>query len=214
MPKERKKKGPYSQSYCFSSSHVWMWELGYKESWAPKNWCFWTVVSEKTLDNPWSTRRSKQSILKEISPDCSLEGLMLKLKLQYFDVKSWHIGKDPDTGKDWGQEEKGMTEDEMVGWHHRHYGHEFKQAPGVGDGQGTLTCCSPLGHKESDTTEQLNWYSIQYSHLEQNFPLQCPLEIQFMTKLICNRSIIFPEIISLKLYIMYINWKKSESLSH
>ena len=76
-------KGP-SQGYGFSSCHVWMWELDYKESWLPKNWCFWTVVLEKTLRVPCTTRRSKQSILKEISPECSLEGLMLKLKLQYF----------------------------------------------------------------------------------------------------------------------------------
>ena len=77
-------KGLSSQGYGFSSSHVWMWELDYKESWAPKNWCFWTVVLEKTLKSPWTERRSNQSILKEISPGCSLEGLMLKLKLQYF----------------------------------------------------------------------------------------------------------------------------------
>ena len=77
-------KGPSSQGYDFSSSHVWMWELDYKESWALKNWCFWTVFLEKLLRIPWTTRRSNQSILKEISPGCSLEGLMLKLKLQYF----------------------------------------------------------------------------------------------------------------------------------
>ena len=76
--------GPSSQRYGLSSSHVWMWELDYKESWVLKNWCFWTVVSEKTLESPWTARRSNQSILKEISPECSLEGLMLKLKLQYF----------------------------------------------------------------------------------------------------------------------------------
>ena len=77
-------KGSSSQGYGFSSSHVWMWELDYKESWALKNWCCWTVVLEKTLESPWTVRRSNQSILKEISPGCSLEGLMLKLKLQYF----------------------------------------------------------------------------------------------------------------------------------
>ena len=77
-------KGPSSQSYGFSSSHVWMWELDYKESWALKNWCFWTMVLEKTLRVSWTARRSNQSILKEISPEYSLEGLMLKLKLQYF----------------------------------------------------------------------------------------------------------------------------------
>ena len=77
-------KGLSSQSYGFSSSHVWMWELDYKESWVRKNWWFWTVVLEKTLESPWTTRRSNQSLLKEISPDYSLEGLMLKLKLQNF----------------------------------------------------------------------------------------------------------------------------------
>ena len=104
--------GLSSQGYGFSSGHVWIWELDYKESWAPKNWCFWTV--RRLLRDPWTARRSNQSILKEISPGCSLEGLMLKLKLQYFDVKSWLMGKDPDAGKDWGQEEKGMAEDELV----------------------------------------------------------------------------------------------------
>ena len=82
-------KGPSSQSYGFSSNHVCMWELDYKESWAPKNWCFWTGVLEKTLESPWTARRSNQSILKEISPKYSLEGLMLKLKLQYFGYLMW-----------------------------------------------------------------------------------------------------------------------------
>ena len=82
-------KGPSSQSYGFSSSHVWMWELDHKESWAQKNWCFWTVVLEKTLESPWTARRSNQSILKEISPEYTLEGLMLKLKLQYFGHLMW-----------------------------------------------------------------------------------------------------------------------------
>ena len=97
----------------------------------------------------------------EISPECSLEGLMLNLKLQYFgkvpDVKNWLIGKDLDDGKDWRQEEKGMTEDEMVGWHHWLNGHEFEQALGVGDGQGSMTCCGSWDHKELDTTERLSW---------------------------------------------------------
>ena len=84
-------KGPSSQSYGFPSNHVWMWELDYKESWAPKNWCFWTVVLEKTLELrlPWTARRSNKSILKEINPECSLEGLMLKLKLQIFGHLMW-----------------------------------------------------------------------------------------------------------------------------
>ena len=91
-------KGPSSQSYGFTSSHVWMCELDYKESWTLKNWCFWTVVLEKTLESPLDNK--DQSILKEISPEYSLEGLMLKLKLQT-DAKNWFIGKDPDAGKDW-----------------------------------------------------------------------------------------------------------------
>ena len=100
---------------------------------------------------------------------CSLEGLMLKLKLQYFgqysntDAKSWLIGKDPDAGKDWGQEEKGMTEDRMAGWHHRLNGHGFAWTPGVDDGQGGLECCSSWGHKESDMTEWLNWTELNRS---------------------------------------------------
>ena len=117
-------------------------------------WC-----RRRLLRVPWTTRRSNQSILKESSPGCSLEGLTLKLKLQYFGhlMKNWLIGKDPDAGQDWGQEEKGPTEVEMSGWHHPLNGHEFGQAPGVGDGQRSLACCSPWGHKESDRTERLNW---------------------------------------------------------
>ena len=111
-------------------------------------WCW-----RRLMRVPWTTRRSNQSILKEISPECSLEGLMLKLKLQYFGHLIW---KDPDAGKDWRQEKKGTTEDEMVGWHHWLNGCEFEQVPGVGDGQGSLVSCSPWGHKELDTTEWLN----------------------------------------------------------
>ena len=118
-------------------------------------WCW-----RRLLRVPWTARRSNQSILKEISPGYSLEGLMLKLNLQYFGhliMKSWLIWKDSDAGKDWGQEEKGMTEDEMVGWHHRLNGHGLGWTLGVGDGQGGLVCCGSWGHKESDTTERLNW---------------------------------------------------------
>ena len=117
-------------------------------------WC-WRIL----LGVPWTSRRSTQSILKEISPGCSLKGLMLKLKLQYFghlDAKSLLIWKDPDAGKDWGQEEKGMTEDEMVGWHHQVNGHGFRWTLAVGDGQGGLACCSSWGCKELNMTE-LNW---------------------------------------------------------
>ena len=121
-------KGPSSQGYGFSSSQVWMWELDYKESWVLKNWCFWTVVLEKTLESPLDFKEIHQSIIKEISPGCSLKGLMLKLKLPVLwppDLRGWLIWKDPDAGKDWRQEEKGTTEDEMVGWHHQLNGHEF-----------------------------------------------------------------------------------------
>ena len=145
-----------SQGYGFSSSHVWMWKLDYKESWVLKNWCFWTVVLEKTLESPLDWR-SNQSILKEINPEYSLEGLMLKLKLQYFHHLMQRTGKDPDAWKDWMHEKKGTTEDEMVGWHLWYDGHEFKQAPGVGDGQGGLAWCSPWGCKESEMPEQMNW---------------------------------------------------------
>ena len=101
---------------------------------------------------PWTARRSNQSILKEISPGCSLEALMLKLKLQYFG----YLMRRADARRNWGQEEKGLTEDEMAGWHHQLDGHEFEQTLGVGDGWGGLACCDSWGRKESDMTERLN----------------------------------------------------------
>ena len=114
----------------------------------------------RLLRVPWTERKSTQSILKEINTEYPLEGLMLKLKFQYFAHLMWRliglIGKDPDSGKDWRQEEKGISEDEVVGWHHWLDGHEFKQTLGDGEGQGSLVCCSPWNHKESDTTEQMN----------------------------------------------------------
>ena len=120
-------------------------------------WCW-----RRLLRVPWTARRSNQSILKEINPWCSLEGLMLKLKLQYFGhlMQRADSFEDPDAGKDWGQEDKGTTEDEMVGWPHRLDGHAFGWTPGGGDGQGGLACCSSWGCKESDTTEQLNWTEL------------------------------------------------------
>ena len=108
----------------------------------------------RLLRVPWSARRFNQSILKEISPGCSLEGLMLKLKLQYLappHAKSLLIGKDPDAGRDWGQEEKGKTKDEMVGWHHWLNGDKSEQTPGGGGGQGSLACYSPWCHRQLDT---------------------------------------------------------------
>ena len=112
---------------------------------------------------PWTARRSNQSILKKISPGCSLEGLMLKLKLQYFGpphAKSWLIGKDSNARRDSGKEEKEMTEDKMAGWHHQLDGYEFEWTPEISDGQGGLACCNSWGHKESDTTEWLNWTEL------------------------------------------------------
>ena len=157
-------KGPSSQSYGFSSSHGWMWELDYKESWAPKNWCFWIVVPEKTLERvPWTARRSSQSILKEINPEYSLEGLMLKLKLQYFGHLMWRndsLEKTLTLGK-----VEGKREGDDRGWNGCKASPTqwpwTEQAPGAGDAQGGLACCSPWSCKESDTTERLNWIKLK-----------------------------------------------------
>ena len=137
-------KGPSSQSYGFSSGHVWMWELDCEESWALKNWCFWTVVLEKTLESPLECKeiqpvhpKGNQSWMFIGRTDAEAETPIL----WPLDAKNWLIGNDSDAGKDWRQEEKGMTEDEMVGWHQQLEGHKFEQAPGVHDGQGSLACC-------------------------------------------------------------------------
>ena len=147
-------KGPFSQSYGFSSSHVWRWELDHKECWTLKNWCFLTVVLEKTLESPLDSK------IKPVHPkgnqpwrftrrtDAEAEAPVF----WPLDSKNWLIGKDPDAGKDWGQEEKGVTEDEMVGWHHWLNGYEFEQTLGDSEGQGSLACCSPWGRKELDMT--------------------------------------------------------------
>ena len=116
-------------------------------------------TSRRLLRVPWTARRSNQSILKEINPGISLEGMMLKLKLQCFGhlMQSWLIGKDSDAGRVWGQKEKGTTEDEMAGWHHRLDGRKSEWTPGVSAGQGGQACCDSWGRKELDTTERLNW---------------------------------------------------------
>ena len=137
-----------------------MWELDHKEIWAPKSWCFWTVVLEKTLESPLVCNDFKPVKAKGDQPWIFIGGTDAEAETPILwppDVKSWLTGKDADGGKDWGQEEKGITEDEMVGWDHQLYGHEIGQALGVGDGQESLACCSPWGHKESDMTEQLKW---------------------------------------------------------
>ena len=121
-------KGPYSQSYGFSSSHVWMWDLDHKESWVLKNWCFWTVVLEKTLESPLDCTE-----IKPVNPKGNQSWIFIgrtdaeaEVPILWPPDKSWFTRKDPDTGKDWRQEEKGTTEDEMVGWHHWLDGHEFE----------------------------------------------------------------------------------------
>ena len=142
------------QSYGFSSSQVWMWELDYKESWVLKNWCFWTVVLEKTLESlrqqgdPTSQFKGNQSWIFIGRIDAELEASILWPA----DAKSWLTGKDLYAGKDGEQEEKGMTEDEMVGWHHWFGGHEFEQTLEDSEGQVSLTCYSLWGHKESVLT--------------------------------------------------------------
>ena len=157
------------KGYGSSSGHVWMWELDCEESWVPMNWCLWTVVLEKTLESLLDCKEIQQVHSKgdqfwvffgrtDVKPETPI------LCLPH--AKSWLIGKDPDSGRDWGQEEKGTTEDEMAGWHHRLNGHEFEWTPGIGDGQGGLACCSPWGHKESETTERLNWIELTEVLLE------------------------------------------------
>ena len=153
-------KGLPSQGYRFSSSHVWVWELDYKESRMPKNWCFWTVVLEKTLESPLDYKeiqpvnsKRNQSWIFFGRTDAEAEAPILWPPV----VNNWLIRKNPEAGKDWRHEEKGMTEDEMAEWHHWLSGYELEQA---GDAQGGLLCCSPWGCKESDTTEQLNWTEL------------------------------------------------------
>ena len=153
-------KGLSIQSYGFSNSHVWMWELDHKEGWVPKIWCFWTLVLKKTLRVPWrlglqedqTSQSWRKSILIFIGrTDAEAEAPILWPP----NVKSWLIEKYPDARKE--QEEEGTTEDEMIGWHRRLDGYEFEQALGDGEMHGSLVCCSQWGRKELDMTEQLNW---------------------------------------------------------
>ena len=155
-------KSIYSKLW-FSSNHVEMWEQDHKESLVLKNWCFWTVRLEKTLERPLDSKEIKsvnpkrnQSWIFIGRTDAEAETLIFWLP----DAKNCLVGKDSFAKKDWRQEERGTTEDEMVGWHGRLDGHEFEKAPGVGDGQGSLAFCSPWGLKETDTTEWLNWTKL------------------------------------------------------
>ena len=144
--------GLSSQDYGFSSRHVWMWELDHKEGWALNNWWVQTVVLEKTLESPLDIKE-----IKLVSPKGNQSWIFIgstdaeaEVPIRWpLDVKSQLIGKDPDVGKDWGQEEKGVTEDEMVGWHHRLNGHEFEQTQGDSKGQGSLVCCSSQSQSQT-----------------------------------------------------------------
>ena len=174
-------KGLHSQSYGFSSSHVPTWELDHKEGWAPKNWCFLIIMLEKTLESPLDCKKIKPVNPKGNQPWIFIGRIDAEAEAPILwppDAKSQFTGKDPDAGKDWRQEEKGMAEDEMVGWHHQLSGCESEQILGDSERQETLACCSPWGRKESNTTEQLNnscfallcqfllyrWVSYTYTH--------------------------------------------------
>ena len=153
-------KGPYSQGYGLSNGHLWLWELDCKEGRAPKNWYLQTVVLEKTPESPLDSKEIKSVNLKGNQPWILIGRTDAESEAPVFwspDVNSWFIGKVPDAGKDLRQEAKGTTEDEMVGWHHPLNRHEFEQALGVGNGQGSLACCNPWGHKKVNMTEWLNW---------------------------------------------------------
>ena len=147
---------------------MWIWELDYKESWAPKNWCFWTVVLEETLESSLDFReiqpvhpKGDQSWMFSRRTDAEAETPILRRP----DAKSWVIGKDTDSGKDWGHKEKGTTEDEMVGWHHQLNGHEFEPTPGDSKGQGSLMCCSTWGHKELWTLRDMTEWLINSKYI-------------------------------------------------
>ena len=147
-----------TENGSWSVSHVWMWELDCEESWTPKNWCFWTVVLEKTLASPLDSKEIKpvdhkgdRSWIFTGKTDAEAEASMLWPP----DGKSWLIGKDPGAMKDWGQEEEEVAEDGVVWWCHWCCGHEIEQTLGDGEGQGSLACCSPWGYKELDCTELL-----------------------------------------------------------
>ena len=142
---------------------LWMWELDCEEDWALKNWCFWTVVLEKTLESPLDCKEIQPIHSEGDQPwdFCGRNDAKAETPVLWPPhVKSWLIGKDSNAGRDWGQEEKGMTEDEMPGWHHWLDGRESEWTPGVGDGQGGLACCNSWGRRKLDTTERLNWTEL------------------------------------------------------
>ena len=164
-----------------------MWELDCEEGWALKNWCFWTVVLEKTLESPLDCKEIQPVYSEGDQPwyffgrnDAKAESPVLWPPHE----KNWLIGKDSEAGRDWGQEEKGMKEDEMSGWHYWLDGHESEWTLGVGDGQGGLACCDSWGRKESDTTERLNWTEsgssdgFYFLELQNRYNSDCSYEIK------------------------------------
>ena len=175
-----------------------MWELDCEESWVPKNWCFWTVVLEKTPESPLDCKevltvhpKGDQSWVFIERTDAEAETPILWPP----HVKSWLIGKDSDAARDWGQEEKGTTEDEMAGWHHWLDAHEFGWTPEVGDGQEGLACCDSWGRKELDTTEWLNSTELNWKcsakflfRVPKHKVLVCLKKIQVLDKLYSDMS--------------------------
>ena len=196
-----------------------MLELDHKESWVPKNWCFWTVVLEKTLESPLDCKEIQPVHPKGNQPWISIGRTDAEAEAPIRwppDANNWLTGKDPDAGKDWRQEEKGTTEDKMIGWHHQLEGHEFEQALGVGEGQGSLACC-PRGHKELDTTERLNWKPTVNTSLcntmgrffknnVKNFPPNLDWCQTPFTNIEINKDDALPYLFSLSIMCYYLNF--------
>jgi len=183
-------KCPSSQGYGFSSSHIWMWELDDKESWAPKNWCFWTIVLEKTLEGPLNCKeiqsvhpKGNQSWIFIGRTDAKAETPILWPS----DAKNWLIVKDPDAWKDWRQEKKGMTDDEMVGWHHWLDGHEFEQGLAVGGRQGSLA--TPFHGVATIQIWLSNWTELNVALLI----LSIISKVQICVVLVTNTKITSPD---------------------
>ena len=171
-----------------------MWQLDHKESWALKNWCFWNVVLENTLESPLDCKE-----IQPVHPKGNQFWIFIgrtdaEAKAPILwppDTKKWLTGIDPDVRKGWRRQEKGTIEDDMVGWHHRLNGHEFEQALGAGDGQGSLGCCIPWVCKESDTSEWVNWYWINLLQNIEQSPLcyrEGPCWLYFLNTAVCTCS--------------------------
>ena len=158
------------------------------KSWVSKNWCFWSVVLEKTLESPLDSKEIKPVNHKENQSWIFIGKTDAEAPILWPpDAKNWLTRKDPNAGKDWRQEAKGTTEDEMVGWNHQLNGHKFEQAPRVGDEQGNLVWCSLCGHKESDTTEWLNFFMF----LKKESTVEAKVWIWYPTRFLLQDCIIF-----------------------